>query len=104
MYATDHDILGDVKWFGTDSNANEKKITEDEKISAFVDKVSFRAIQFASDYNSPIHKDVESKLYLELGYLPSTYAFATYDAIWLVGLSMLEADSTRFTCHRTIHS
>jgi branched-chain amino acid transport system substrate-binding protein len=93
LLAADYDNLDEVQWFGTDSNANEKKIIEDEKISSFAEKVSFRAIQFASDYNSPIHKDVESKLYLKLDYLPSTYAFAAYDAVWLLGLSMLDVES-----------
>ena len=93
LHATDYDNLDDVIWFGTDSNANEKKIIEDEKISLFAEKVSFKAIQFASDYDSPSHKDVESKLYLELDYLPSTYAFAAYDAVWLLGLSMLDVES-----------
>jgi len=93
LHATNYDLLDEVMWFGTDSNANEKKITQDEKIAAFAQKVSFKAIQFASDYDSPIHKEVESKLYLELGYLPSTYAFAAYDAVWLLGLSMLDVES-----------
>ena len=97
LHATDYENLGDVKWFGTDSNANEKKIIENEKISSFAEQVSFKAIQFASDYDSPIHKDVESKLYLKLEYLPSTYAFAAYDAVWLLGLSMLDVESVDST-------
>ena len=97
LQATDYDNLGEVSWFGTDSNANEKKIIQDEKISSFAEKVSFRAIQFASDYDNPVHKDVESKLYLELGYLVSTYAFTAYDAVWLLGLSMLDVESIDFS-------
>ncbi len=92
-YATQFDVLDDVMWFGTDSNANEQKIIQDKQVAAFAQKVSFRAIQFASDYDSPIHESVESKLFVDLGYLPSTYAYSTYDAVWVLGLSMLDADS-----------
>jgi branched-chain amino acid transport system substrate-binding protein len=91
--AIQFDVLDDVVWFGTDSNANEQKIIQDEQIASFAQKVSFRAIQFASDYGSPLHENVESKLFVDLGYLPSTYAYAAYDAVWVLGLSMLDADS-----------
>lgn len=87
------DELADFKWYGTDSNANEKKITEDSEALEFANKVGFTAVQFGSVSND-IQKDVESRLIEQLGSTPSTYAYSSYDAVWIIGQSILQADST----------
>ena len=92
-HATQFDILDDVQWFGTDSTANEKKITENEKAVEFAQNVSFRALQFSTDTESTAYQEIETKLFGKLGYLPDTYAFTAYDAVWILGLSMLDAGS-----------
>jgi len=84
--------LADFKWYGTDSNANEKKITEDSEALEFANKVGFTAVQFGSVSND-IHDDVESRLIEKIGSTPSTYAYSSYDAVWIIGLSILEANS-----------
>lgn len=86
------DELADFKWYGTDSNANEKKITEDKEALEFANKVGFTAVQFGSISND-IQKDVESRLIEQLGSTPSTYAYSSYDAVWIIGQSILEANS-----------
>jgi branched-chain amino acid transport system substrate-binding protein len=85
-------VLDDVNWYGTDSNANEKKITEDSESLEFANKVGFTAVQFGSVSND-IHDDVESRLIEELGSTPSAYAYSSYDAVWIIGQSILEANS-----------
>lgn len=92
--ATQYDILDDVQWFGTDSTANEKKITENEKASEFAQNVSFKALQFSADTEGTAYREIETKLFGKLGYLPSTYAFTAYDSVWILGLSVLDAGST----------
>ncbi|WP_428324511.1 ABC transporter substrate-binding protein [Nitrosopumilus sp.] len=92
--ATQFDILDDVRWFGTDSNANEKKIIENEKAVEFAQNVSFRALQFSTDTESTAYQEIETKIFGKLGHLPDTYAFTAYDAVWILGLSMLNAAST----------
>lgn len=84
--------LADFKWYGTDSNANEKKITEDIESLEFANKVGFTAVQFGSVSNE-IQKDVESRLIEQLGSTPSTYAYSSYDAVWIIGQSILETNS-----------
>jgi branched-chain amino acid transport system substrate-binding protein len=86
------DELADLKWFGTDSNANERKIIEDSEALEFANKVDFTAVQFGSVSND-IHDDVESRLIEKLGSTPSTYAYSSYDAVWIIGQSILEANS-----------
>lgn len=84
--------LADFKWYGTDSNANEKKITEDIESLEFANKVGFTAVQFGSVSND-IQKDVESRLIEKIGSTPSTYAYSSYDAVWIIGQSILEVNS-----------
>jgi branched-chain amino acid transport system substrate-binding protein len=86
-------LLDGIKWFGTDSNANERKITEDIISLEFANKVGFTAVQFGSVSNE-IHDDVEKRLIEKLGFTPSTYAYSSYDAVWIIGQSILEVNST----------
>lgn len=86
------DNLSSVQWIGTDSNANEKKITDDAESLKFAKKVNFSALQFASESN-PIKDELEQRLSDKLGYTPSSYSYSAYDAVWIVGKSILKADS-----------
>jgi len=88
------DNLSIVQWIGTDSNANEKKITDDDIALEFANSVGFVAVQFASESN-PIRDELEQRLIEELGYTPSIYAYSTYDTVWIVGKSIIEADSIK---------
>lgn len=85
-------LLNDVQWFGTDSNANEQRIIDDSDALNFANDVDFTAVQFGTTSND-IQDDVESRMVEQLGRLPSTYAYSSYDAVWIVGLSMLKTDS-----------
>lgn len=91
--ASSFDKLDDVKWFGTDSNANEKRITSDNVALEFANKVNFTAVQFGSTSNS-IRDDVETRMIEKTGFTPSTYAYSSYDAVWIIGLSILETENT----------
>lgn len=85
-------LLNHVKWFGTDSNANEQRIIDDSDALNFANEVDFTAVQFGTISND-IHDDVESRMIDQIGRLPSTYAYSSYDAVWIVGLSILKTDS-----------
>ena len=85
--------LDDVQWFGSDSNANEKRITSDKISLEFANKVNFTAVQFGSTPNS-IRDDVEMRIIEEIGSIPSTYAYSSYDAVWIIGQSILETERT----------
>ncbi len=92
--AATHDNLKRVQWYGTDSNANEKKITQDATSLEFAKSVDFTAVQFGTNPN-PTQNYVKDVLYDQTGQLPSNYAYSSYDAVWILGNSILEADSTK---------
>ena len=90
--AAQHDILHDVRWFGSDGNARDPKFVEDPIGLDFTVNTQYTAVQVASGKND-ISKKVDAALVEELGRVPSTYASSAYDAVWVVGLAMEETQS-----------
>jgi len=90
--AAKHPEFSNVLWFGSDSNANEKKITDDPVTLNFAKKVDFRAVQFAPSENT-IKDNVETRITEITGGMPSSYSFSSYDAVWVIGKSIEKTNS-----------
>ena len=90
--ATTYDILGDVRWFGSDGNAKDSRLVEDPIASEFATGVQFMALQVSASTNEKFNY-VETTITDLLGRSPNTYTHASYDAAWIVGLSIEEAGS-----------
>lgn len=90
--ATEHEILDDVLWYGTDANSKEQKIIEDPIGLKFANKVQFTTT-LLSAVDNEIRQDVETRLIQQLGRTPHTYAFSAYDIVWILGLTMFDANS-----------
>ena len=91
--ASNHDILDDVAWYGSDGSVKEDRIVSDAIGSEFASTVHFTAMQPGSPSN-PTYARVEAHVQDVLGRSPSTYVHTSYDAVWLVGLAMMEAGSS----------
>lgn len=91
-HASEHPEFSEVLWFGSDSNANEKKITDDPVTLNFAKKVDFRAVQFAPSDNG-IRQSVEIRITEITGSIPSSYSFSSYDAVWLIGKTIERTNS-----------
>ncbi len=91
--AANEDVLNDVRWFGTDANTNDVKITDDPIGKEFATATQFTTVQFATADN-PITAMVRDYVAEDIGRTPAVYAYTGYDAVWLAGLSILEAQST----------
>lgn len=91
--ASQHDILDDVRWYGSDANTKEHRIIEDRIASEFAQTVIFTAAQAAPSDN-PTYQKVADHVEATLGRSPSTYVHTSYDAVWLVGLSIIETGGT----------
>ena len=91
--SAEHQILDDVLWFGTDANTKEEKIIDDPIGSEFANKVQFTTTLLSAVDNN-IRKDVEDRLFEQLGRTPNTYAFSAYDIVWILGLAMLDTNSS----------
>ena len=91
--ASNHDVLDDVAWYGSDGSVKEDRIVSDAIGSEFASTVHFTAMQPGSPSN-PTYARVEAHVQDVLGRSPSTYVHTSYDAVWLVGLAMMEAGSS----------
>ena len=94
--ATKHSILDDVRWYGTDSITNSELIASDPVAFDFIQTVSFKSLLFAVEPN-PIHDRLEVRLYENLGYIPSAYAYSVYDSVWLAALSAMNSQDIEST-------
>ena len=91
--ASEHDSLDDVRWFGSDANTKEHKLTDDPIGLEFSNNVLFTTTQGAV-MDNPVYESVNERIVDKLGRDPIFYAFSSYDAVWLAGKSILDAQST----------
>ena len=101
--ASQHEILDDVRWFGPGANTKEHKLIDDPIGLEFSTNVQFTTVQFAAykitdtgDVNL-IYEKVQDHLPETLGTAPNSFVLSSYDAVWIIGLSILETQSTDVT-------
>ena len=90
--AAQYDSLKQVQWYGSDGNAKDQKISTDPIASEFAEAVSFSAPIIAVDDNE-VNADLRQRLMDMLGREPITYTYGSYDAAWVVGKAIMEAQS-----------
>ncbi|MEM2928295.1 MAG: ABC transporter substrate-binding protein [Nitrososphaerota archaeon] len=86
--ASEYDILGKVKWFGSDGTALSEDIRKDPTSAGFSVKTKFLNTIFAPT-KSKRYLDLRDKVMSKVGREPETYAYNSYDAAWLIALSIL---------------
>jgi len=91
--ASEHEVLDDVRWFGPGANTKEHKLIEDPIGLEFSTNIQFTTMQVAVTKN-PIYERVQAHLTEELGRTPNTFVYSSYDIVWIVGLAMLQTQST----------
>jgi len=106
--ASQHEILDDVRWFGPGANTKEHKLIDDPIGLEFSTNVQFTTVQFAAskttdtgDVNLTYEK-VQDHLTETLGTAPNSFVLSSYDAVWIIGLAILETQSTDVTAIKAI--
>ena len=90
--ASTYDILDDVRWFGGEAVAQSTPVALDPLASEFAMEADLITVQLLLDPGDRADS-VSERLEDVLGEVPNAFAYTTYDAVWLAGLSVLEADS-----------
>ena len=91
--ASEHAGLDVVRWFGSGANTKEHRLIDDPIGLEFSTNVQFTTVQVAVTKN-PIYERVQAHLTEELGRTPNTFVHSSYDAVWIIGLAMLQTQST----------
>ncbi|MCH6571161.1 MAG: ABC transporter substrate-binding protein [Thaumarchaeota archaeon] len=101
--ASQHEVLDDVRWFGPGSNTKEYKLIDDPIGLEFSTSVQFTTVHVAATKN-PIYERVQAHLIEQLGRTPSTFVHPSYDVVWIIGLSILETQSTDVSKIKSVFS
>ena len=91
--AANYEILEQVRWFAGESIAKESFILQDPIASRLADAVGLTAFQIFENRGDKFDR-VTEHIVDEFGVDPATYVYQSYDAAWLIGLSILEAGTT----------
>ena len=85
--ASGYDILDDVRWFGSDSVAQNAEIISAGP-SGFAEKVGFGAAILAADTASDRYVHLTDRLAEHTDLEPNVYVYSSYDAVWIIGLAI----------------
>ena len=91
--ASTHDILNDITWYGADASAKEYRVIQDDIALKFSNDVKFTTVQI-SPTEGEKYAIVEDHIINTLGRSPTAFAYGAFDAVWLVGLTMLHTQSS----------
>ena len=91
--ASEHPVLRTVQWVGAEASTNDHQIEENLQRSTFASEVGFTAPVFSVSDNE-INAHVRDSVAAMVGTLPHSTAYSAYDAVWVLGLSMLESGSS----------
>ena len=101
--ASEHGPLDDIRWFGPGANTKEHKLIDDPIGLEFSTAIQFTTVQVAAS-KSQVYERVQAYLTETLGTTPNTFVHSSYDAPWLVGLSMLATQSDDVTDIKAVFS
>ncbi|WP_185836276.1 ABC transporter substrate-binding protein [Candidatus Korarchaeum cryptofilum] len=89
--ASQYDILRRVKWIGSDGTALLGDIQTNENAAKFAYETRFISLMFGTP--SPLQEKISSEVKRQLGRLPESYAYVSYDAVWIVAVALEFVDS-----------
>ena len=95
IQAQGHDILSDVKWFGSDGSALNNKVVRNTDAAIFATKTAFANPIFGVENASNARlKRVEALIEKDIERMPRSYASTAYDALWVAALAENQTKQT----------
>lgn len=89
--AQDQSALSTVNWYGSDGVALNNEIINNDDAASFAVATNLMAPIYGSDGKNVKYQEIGSRIEDKIGRLPDTYAYATYDALWI--LTFVDLDS-----------
>lgn len=87
--ASEHHVLGSVKWYGTSGVAKQLAITTNPASAVFAETVDYEATLFAEPPPDPFVVGGLASVH----FIPDAYTYATYDAVALLAAAVEAAGS-----------
>jgi len=98
--ASSYDVLSSVRWFGSETVVGRAELAEGG-LGEWAEGVGLTAIQTTEDPGR-LHGRVQAHISEMFGQAVSAYAYPSYDAAWLAGLSILRAGTIDATEIRSV--
>jgi branched-chain amino acid transport system substrate-binding protein len=86
----DYPVLKQVKWFGSDGTAQLSELLAEPKAAEFAVQTKWLNPIFAATSSDKFVK-VRDAVKAKLGREPDSYAYAAYDAVWVLTLALIQA-------------
>ena len=87
----EHDVLDDVKWYGSDGTAASSDMTADAAVAEFTTTVEYPCTIFAPTQSDKFEM-VRQHSQNVLGRDPESYSYTVYDIVWAYALCLLAVD------------
>ncbi|MXY37882.1 MAG: ABC transporter substrate-binding protein [Cenarchaeum sp. SB0665_bin_23] len=88
--ALSHDVLHMVPWFADEYMTGSSALVQNSTVSGFLESTNYTSIQMAKTHSIQ-HDHIESLVEEQHGTSPGAFVYTAYDAVWILGLSILEA-------------
>ncbi|MYB30807.1 MAG: ABC transporter substrate-binding protein [Cenarchaeum sp. SB0663_bin_5] len=88
-----HDVLYMVPWFADEYMTENPALIQNSTISSFLESVNYTSIQMAKTLNAQ-HDGLKETILDTNNMSPGAFAYTAYDAVWILGMSILMADTT----------
>ncbi|MFX0054285.1 MAG: ABC transporter substrate-binding protein [Promethearchaeota archaeon] len=85
--ADSHAVLKTVRWFGSDGTCLLSSLTDHATAGPFADTVNFTNTIFTPGASAK-YLDVQDHINTDLGRIPDSYCYNTYDIVWTVAMAL----------------
>ena len=89
-----YDNVSQVRWFGTSNQAGQSFFQTDPAVREFAETTKFTAVRTVPAQNNVISSSLDERFIEKYNYTASIYNYAAYDAVWLLGKTILQTQST----------
>lgn len=91
-----HDALHTVQWFGDEYTTKSPTLVQNSTVSSFLESVNYTSIQMAKTHNAQ-HDRIKEMIFEQYNVSPGAFVYTAYDAVWILGMSILQADTANIT-------
>lgn len=89
-----YENVKNVRWFGSNTQGNNAELIQNESALEFVEATMFTATWQQLGATNHITAHMDTFMNDTYGYDPTTYTYAAYDSVWLLGNAILQTGST----------
>ena len=89
-----YENVKNVRWFGSNTQGQNAELIQNEAALEFTEATMFTATRQQLGTTNHITAHVDTFMNNTYGYDPTTYTYAAYDSVWLLGSTILQTGST----------